>query len=98
MHAFDRKYLVDVPWEGGGRLPTANTFLVEGNSWSNPDLPPIPQFNLEHARDVLREAGYTWARDGRLVYPAPTDSRFRERVMRVSKPGYTWGGLMMLES
>ena len=98
MHAFDRQYLLDVPWEGGGRLPAANTFLVEGNPWNNPDLPPIPDFNLATARSILREAGYTWSRDGRLIYPPPTDSRFRERVNRVSKPGCTWGGLMMLDS
>jgi peptide/nickel transport system substrate-binding protein len=98
MHAFDRQYLIDVPWEGGGRLPATNTFLVQGNPWNNPDLPPIPDFNLATARNILQEAGYTWSADGRLLYPPSTDFRFRERVIRVSKPGSTWGGLMMLES
>ena len=98
MHAFDRQYLVDVPWEGGGRVPKANTFLVEGNPWNNPDLPPIPEFNLDLARSILKQAGYSWASDGRLVYPPPSDKRYRDRVRHVSKPGSTWGGLMMLES
>lgn len=98
MHAFDRQYLVDVPWEGGGRLPQANTFLVTGNPWNNPDLPPLPAFDLKLARQILQEAGYTWDSSGRLLYPHPTNAAFRERVIRVSKPGYTWGGLMMLES
>jgi ABC-type transport system substrate-binding protein len=98
MHAFDRQYLVDVPWEGGGRVPNANTFLVEGNPWNNPDLPPIPEFNLDLARSILKQASYSWASDGRLMYPSPSDQRYRDRVRRVSKPGYTWGGLMMLES
>jgi ABC-type transport system substrate-binding protein len=97
MHAFDRQYLVDVPWEGGGRVPQANTFLVEGNSWNNPDLPPLPPFDLKLARQILLDAGYSWDSDGRLLYPHPSDAAFRERVTRVSKPGYTWGGLMMLE-
>jgi peptide/nickel transport system substrate-binding protein len=98
MHAFDRQYLVDVPWEGGGRVPQANTFLVEGNSWNNPDLPPLPPFDLKLARQILHDAGYSWDASGRLLYPHPGDAAFRERVTRVSKPGYTWGGLMMLES
>lgn len=97
MHAFDREYLVQVPWEGGGRLPTANTFLVQGNPWNNPDLPPVPAFDLARAREILQGAGYRWDGGGRLLYPAPTDAAYRERVRRVSKPGYAWGGLMMLE-
>jgi peptide/nickel transport system substrate-binding protein len=97
MHAFDREYLVQVPWEGGGRLPAANTFLVQGNPWNNPDLPPVPPFDLARARAILAAAGYRWDGDGRLLYPPPDDAAYRERVRRVSKPGYTWGGLMMLE-
>jgi peptide/nickel transport system substrate-binding protein len=98
MHAFDRDYLVNVPWEGGGRVPKANTFLVDRNPWNNPDLPPMPPFDLNAARQILKQAGYGWDGEGRLLYPSPTDARYRERVRRVSKPGYTWGGLMMLES
>jgi peptide/nickel transport system substrate-binding protein len=98
MHAFDRQYLVDVPWEGGGRAPKANTFFVDGNPWNNPDLPPLPEFNLALARQILKAAGYGWDGEGRLTYPSPSDARYRERVRRVSKPGYTWGGLTMLES
>jgi hypothetical protein len=60
-------------------------------------LPPIPQFDLDKARAILREAGYSWAADGRLVYPAPDDAAFRARVTRVCKDGYVWGGLKMLE-
>ena len=47
-------------------------------------------------QEILRAAGYTWASDGRLVYPAPTDANFRKRVTEVCKPGYKWGGLKML--
>ncbi len=97
MHAFDREYLVQVPWEGGGRVPAANTFLVRGNPWNNPDLPPVPQFDLDRAHAILEAAGYSWDHDGRLLYPPPGDVAYRERVRRVSKPGYRWGGLMMLE-
>jgi len=95
-HSFDRDFLVKVVWEGAGRLPKANTFLAEGSPWYNPDLPPQPQFDLDRARAILKDAGYSWADDGRLVYPAPGDAKFRRRVEQVCKEGYTWGGLKML--
>jgi peptide/nickel transport system substrate-binding protein len=95
-HSFDREFLVKVVWEGAGRIPKSNTFLVEGSPWYNPDLPPQPQFDLDKARAILKDAGYSWASDGRLVYPAPDDAKFRQRVEQVSKEGYKWGGLKML--
>ena len=94
-HSIDRKYLVDVVWEGGGRVPTSNTFLVEGNPFHNPNLPPIPTYDVKLARQILKDAGYSWDKEGRLVYPPPTDKKFIERVTKVCKPGYTWGGLKM---
>jgi peptide/nickel transport system substrate-binding protein len=96
MHTIDREFLVKVPWEGAGRVPTANTFLVEGNPWHNPKLPKPPEFDLKKAREVLKAAGYSWASDGRLVFPPPTDARWRKRVTDVCRPGTTWGGLKML--
>jgi peptide/nickel transport system substrate-binding protein len=95
-HSFDREFLVKVVWEGAGKLPAANTFLVEGNPWNNPNLPPVPPYDLDKARAILKAAGYSWADDGRLVYPPPTDATFRKRVQQVCKDGYTWGGLEML--
>ena len=81
---------------GWGRPPKSNTFLVDGSPWNNPNLPPAPPFDLLKARDILKAAGYSWAADGRLVYPPPTDANFRKRVTEVTKPGYKWGGLKML--
>ena len=99
-HSFDRNFLVDVVWEGAGTVPKSNSFLVDGNPWHNPNLPPIPEFNLEKARQILKEAGYRWAPDGRLMYPPPTDEKWKERVRRVVKPGagYGWAGIQMIES
>jgi peptide/nickel transport system substrate-binding protein len=94
-HSIDREFLVNVCWEGEGRIPISNTFFVEGNPWYNPDLPPIPQYDLKLARQVLKEAGYSWDSEGRLIYPPPGDKKFADRVNRVCKPGYTWGGLKM---
>jgi peptide/nickel transport system substrate-binding protein len=95
-HSFDREFLVKVVWEGAGRAPLANTFLVEGSPWNNPDLPSVPPFDLDKAREILKAAGYSWASDGRLCYPAATDETFRRRVEQVCKEGYAWGGLKML--
>jgi len=94
--SFDREFLSKVVWEGAGRPPKSNTFLVEGSPWYNPNLPPAPPFDLAKARDILKAAGYSWAADGRLVYPPPNDAGFKKRVTEVCKPGYKWGGLKML--
>ena len=98
QHSIDREFLVKVPWEGSGRVPASNTFLVEGNPWHNPDLPRPPGFDLAKAREILKAAGYSWASDGRLTYPSSKDEAWRGRVTRVTKDGYTWGGLRMLAS
>jgi len=99
-HSFDRKFLVDVVWEGAGRLPAGNTFLVDSNPWNNAKLPPVPEFNLDKARQILKDAGYRWASDGRLMYPAPTDEKWKERCRQVVKAGadYKWLGIKMIES
>jgi peptide/nickel transport system substrate-binding protein len=95
QHSFDREFLIKVVWEGEGRIPKSNTFFVDGNPWHNPNLPPIPKYDLKLARQILKDAGYSWNSAGRLVYPPPTDKKFIERVTRVCKPGYHWGGLKM---
>lgn len=95
-HTIDREFLVKVPWEGAGRVPTSDTFLVEGNPWHNPDLPKAPNFDMAKAREILKSAGYSWGSDGRMLYPSPKNEAWRKRVVQVCKPGYTWGGLKML--
>jgi hypothetical protein len=56
----------------------------------------MPEFDLKLAREILAQAGYAWGNDGRLLYPSADDGKFQERVVRVSKEGYRWGGLKML--
>lgn len=97
-HMFDRKFLVNAVWEGAGRLPEANTFLVEGSPWYNPNLPAIPEFDLEKASAILEEAGYGRGENGCVTYPGREDTAWVERVNRVTKEGYTWGGIKMLEA
>lgn len=95
-HTIDREYLVKVVWEGSGRVPKSNTFLVEGNPWHAPGLPAAAPFDLKKAREILGDAGYSWASDGRLVYPKPDNKAWRERVEKVCAAPYTWGGLKMI--
>jgi peptide/nickel transport system substrate-binding protein len=95
QHSLDRDFLVKVCWEGEGRVPASNTFFVDTNPWHNPHLPPLPKYDLKLARQILKDAGYSWDGDGRLVYPPPGDKKFTERVNRVCKVGYNWGGLKM---
>ena len=95
QHSIDRSYLVNVPWEGAGRMPKSNSFLVDGSPWNNPALPAPPEFDLKKAKDILQAAGYTWGSDGRLLYPSADNKGFRERVTKVVKDGYTWGGIKM---
>jgi peptide/nickel transport system substrate-binding protein len=95
QHSLDREFLVKVCWEGEGRVPASNTFFVDTNPWNNPNLPPVPKYDLKLARQILKDAGYNWDGDGRLIYPPPGDKKFIERVTRVCKPGYKWCGLKM---
>lgn len=37
--------------------------------WHNPNLPQY-EYNIEAARQLLADAGYTWDSNGRLLYPA----------------------------
>ncbi|HEY0570630.1 MAG TPA: ABC transporter substrate-binding protein [Enterovirga sp.] len=96
QHSVDRAYMVNVPWEGAGRVPESNSFLVTGNPWNNPNLPPIPEFDLKKSREILKAAGYGWDGSGRLLYPAATDKGFRDRVTKVVTGDYVWGGVKML--
>jgi peptide/nickel transport system substrate-binding protein len=53
----------------GGRAALTATPITPVNAyWHNPNLPK-PAFNPEKARAMLKEAGFTWAADGRLHFP-----------------------------
>ena len=80
--SLDREYLVDVPSDGGGRVPTANTFLVEGNPWNNPDLPTIPHSTWTGAQHPKGGRLCLGQRRPAGVPPA-TDQHYRDRVRRV---------------
>ena len=54
--ALDRAAIVQVAFEG--RYPAGNQPVVPGSPYYNPQIPIQPR-NLERARAILREAGYT---------------------------------------
>jgi len=65
--AIDRDMLVAVVWKG---------FAVPGDSvispalefWKNPQL-DYPSGGIEEAKRILKDAGYQWDKNGRLLYP-----------------------------
>lgn len=62
-----KQFIQDI-WEGYGSHESA--VIGHANKfWHNTNLAPI-EFNIEKAKLILREAGYTWNKDGRLCYPS----------------------------
>ncbi len=67
-HAIDRRKFVDVALRGGATPARATSISSVLQPWHNPNL-PLPEFNIDKAREILKNAGYTWDRRGRLVMP-----------------------------
>jgi len=65
--ATDRKRMMQVV-AGGAAIAGNDTFIVPTSPWANTDL-VSPEASIEKARDVLKAAGYSWDKDGRLLYP-----------------------------
>jgi peptide/nickel transport system substrate-binding protein len=77
-HTVDKDFAVDVgnrgfADKGAGTISPANEF------WNNPNIPQEngelgtaywPQLDLDRARQILTDAGYTWDDQGRLHYPS----------------------------
>jgi peptide/nickel transport system substrate-binding protein len=66
-HTIPAKQFIQDIFEGYGNhesamIGSANDF------WHNPNLPPIP-YDIEEAKKILNEAGYTYNSEGLLCYP-----------------------------
>ncbi len=61
------------------------------------DDKPFPELDLDMAHAITGQAGYTSDSAARLLDPPPGDEGLGQRVDRVTRGGYTWGGLKMLE-
>ena len=82
-HSIDRKFLVDVVWEGGGRVPTSNTFLVEGNPFHNPKSAPDPYLRLEACPADSQGCGLQLGQGRQAGLPAS----HRQEIYRAGYPG-----------
>lgn len=78
-------YAVPVPlminriWDGLA-VPAGAMISPENKFWHNSNLPPWP-YDMEKAKEELRQAGYEWDDQGRLYYPAPeNDKRWIDTV------------------
>jgi peptide/nickel transport system substrate-binding protein len=68
FHAIPYQRIVDEIYDGKAALTSTQITPVNGY-WHNPNL-PTPKYDLEKARQILEEAGFTWDSDGRLRFPA----------------------------
>ena len=67
-HVMPRQAVVDNIFKGFA-VPADSYVSLAIDYWHNPDLPQY-EFDLETARQILLDAGYTYADDGTLLLPA----------------------------
>ena len=53
---------------GGDAAPTPSSIVPSNEFWTNADL-EIPVYDLEKARQILKDGGFTWDAEGRLHFP-----------------------------
>ncbi len=68
FHAIPYERIRDEIYDGKATL-TATQITPVNAYWHNPNLPK-PKYDLDKARQMLEEAGFTWDADGRLHFPA----------------------------
>lgn len=66
-HAIPRDAIIEEVL-GGDAAPTASSIVPSNGFWTNPDI-AIPEYDLDKARQILTDAGFTWDGDGRLHFP-----------------------------
>jgi peptide/nickel transport system substrate-binding protein len=64
----DRKTMLDVALGGKGVIASNTPIAPLMENWTNPKIEPFT-FDLERAKKVLSQAGYTWNEKGQLCYP-----------------------------
>ncbi|HXF82489.1 MAG TPA: ABC transporter substrate-binding protein [bacterium] len=66
--ATNKRALRSVVWKNFATI--ADSFVSPAlAAWYNPELPRY-SYDIKGARDLLAKAGYSWDREGRLLYPA----------------------------
>lgn len=67
-HTIDYDTIVNTLLDGYA-VPGAGFIAPANAAWHDPDL-TFPSFDLEAARQILTDAGYSWDDSGRLLFPA----------------------------
>lgn len=67
QYAIPRQEIVDEVMDGFAE-PGISTIAPGNEFWHNPDLEPYTH-DLDKAREILSDAGYSWDEDGNLLYP-----------------------------
>jgi len=68
QHAINRKGMLEIIYGNYGNACHNTPITPFLKFWNNPDI-PIIDFDLNKAREILKTAGYTWDKEGRLCYP-----------------------------
>ena len=69
QHVTDRKKLLDIIFSGAGVASNGAPITPALENWANPAI-SAPEVSVDKARAVLRDAGFTWNAQGRLVMPS----------------------------
>lgn len=66
-YTIPRKQILEEYFNGYGNL--GGSVIAPANEfWTDPSIKPYP-FDLEKAKNILKEAGYSWDKNGQLCYP-----------------------------
>jgi len=78
-HLIPRKNLVETVLNGYGTVENGSIITSGNDFWHNPDLPER-RYDPEKARQILRDAGYSWDDEDDLMYPdsAATETEGQE--------------------
>lgn len=75
-YAIPRQKIIDILLEGHGTKE--GSIIASANSfWHNPAIKPLP-YDLDKARQILKEAGYEWDAKGKIYYPEGKVERFNK--------------------
>lgn len=66
-HTIDKRTIIDVLLNGRGE-PGTSVIAPVNAFWHNPDVEHF-DYDLDKARELLKEAGYTWDNQGKLQLP-----------------------------
>ena len=69
QHATDRKKILDIIFSGAGVVSKGAPITPALETWASPDLKPFEP-SIDKARSVLRDAGFTWNAQGKLMLPS----------------------------